>query len=102
MITFEVSALETDLVNELREVFMGKYNEIGENSFNSSEIIQILVPVSVVLAPALSTIIQNIMSNEKITIKDGTFEITAKGKRNALKIYKEMTRIHKNKPHDNA
>ena len=95
MLTFEFSAFDADLISEVKSLFKDDYTELEINSLDSSEVIQIIIPLAVVLAPAISEIVKKILDNERISIKHGAIEISARGNKNAMQIYKQIIELSK-------
>lgn len=66
------------------------------SSFNANDLASVLIPITAILAPVVSPIIQKLLADRKVSIKYGNIEISGDCKQ-ASKILKELLEEENNK-----
>jgi len=94
MIILEVSKNKTFLFDELKaKLHEDEYSEAEINNSIGNELVQLILPIAVVLIPAIADIIKKAIENEKVTIKYGEIEVSAKGRKDAEEIFIEIIKL---------
>ena len=88
MLVFEVLQDDKELIEEILQVFsVETTNEI--DSLAGDDIIQILVPLTSIVAPLAAQVLQKFFDDNRVTIKYDGIEVSALGYEKAMKIFKE-------------
>lgn len=80
---------ELDFISEQ----LKDYSEIEileVDSLGLETIIQVIIPITAILAPVISAILQKILENKKVTIKCGDIEISADSYTKAKRILDDI------------
>ena len=75
MLVLEISNENTELYDEIKSVFPD--SEVIESySFGADTMIQIIIPLAVVLAPTISSLVVKIIENKNVKLKYKGIEIS--------------------------
>ena len=94
MLIFEVLQNESAIVEDIKNSL--KSNEkVKINSFDGTDIIQIIVPTLSIVAPLLFQTVQKYFDNDKVSVKLNGIEVNAMGYEKAMKLLEKAIELEK-------
>ena len=92
MVVFETSLENKYLLDELSLQFDNDFssNKYTINSLDGNDVVQVLLPLSYIIAPLVAKTVQKLFSNDNITIKFDGIEISGMGYKKAMKMLNEI------------
>ena len=93
MVIIEIPTEEQEISAQIEEVFRNSATKVETKSFDGASYSSFIIPLAVILAPAIRDTILKILENDKVIIKHDGTEIQARGKRTAMSIYEQITKL---------
>ena len=94
MLKFEIIENEMEIINDIKKSVKSD-NQAVVNSFDGTDIIQIIVPTLSIVAPLLFQTVQKYFDNDKVSIKLNGIEISAMGYEKAMKLLEKAIELEK-------
>lgn len=89
MIVIETNFDNKCLLDGFKEQF-DSAEEYVVSALDGNDVVQILIPLSYIIAPLVAKTVQEIFANNKISVKFDGIEIKSMGYKNAMKMLKEV------------